>query len=104
MNRTEKRALAARTKDVRYQYLVDGVPATRDEAFGSPSKRAVAPRGRSLASLQSVTESTRTVAKAQARQLEAVRRARADGFSWVKIAEALGVSHQAARKRFVDKV
>lgn len=35
---------------------------------------------------------------------EAVRRARQDGITWTEIASALGVSHQAAMKRYRDKV
>lgn len=34
----------------------------------------------------------------------AVRRARHDGVTWTEIAVALGVTHQAAIKRFRDKV
>ncbi|MGH8962433.1 MAG: sigma-70 family RNA polymerase sigma factor [Jatrophihabitantaceae bacterium] len=40
----------------------------------------------------------------EARLREAVQLARAHGRSWNQIAVALGVSRQAARQRFVDKV
>lgn len=35
---------------------------------------------------------------------EAVRRARHNGVTWTEIASALGVTHQAAIKRYRDKV
>lgn len=35
---------------------------------------------------------------------EAVRRARHSGITWTEIASALGVTHQAAMKRYRDKV
>lgn len=40
----------------------------------------------------------------EARLREAVQLARAHGRSWNQIAAALGVSRQAARQRFADKV
>jgi hypothetical protein len=40
----------------------------------------------------------------EARLREAVQLARANGRSWNQIAVALGVSRQAARQRFADKV
>jgi hypothetical protein len=40
----------------------------------------------------------------EARLREAVHLARAHGRSWNQIAVALGVSRQAARQRFADKI
>lgn len=41
---------------------------------------------------------------AEAATEEAVRQARHNGITWTEIASALGVSHQAAIKRYRDKV
>jgi len=43
---------------------------------------------------------TRARHEADARVLEEVRKARADGVPWAKIAAVLGVSHQAAMKKY----
>lgn len=45
-----------------------------------------------------------TVRADEARLEEAVRAARENGHSWNRIALALGVSRQAARQRFSDKI
>lgn len=42
--------------------------------------------------------------KAQQRLVDAVREARASGYSWAKIGKLFGVSRQAAWERFHDKV
>lgn len=54
--------------------------------------------------LRAIAEATETIRQAQARQREAVQIARARGISWNLIAVSLGVSRQAARERFADKV
>ena len=54
--------------------------------------------------LRGVAEAAQTVRDAEARLREAVELARAHGRSWNQIAVALGVSRQAARQRFADKV
>lgn len=52
--------------------------------------------------LRAVAEAADAVTADQARLHEAVALARARGRSWNHIALALGVSRQAARKRFAD--
>jgi hypothetical protein len=77
---------------------------------GQPSKRRARkpapyrtkPTDRAL--LLAINEPTRTIRRAQAEQLEAVRAARADGIPWSWIAEALEVSRQSAHERFAGKV
>ena len=54
--------------------------------------------------LRSVAEAAKAVRDDEARLREAVELARAHGRSWNHIAVALGVSRQAARQRFADKV
>lgn len=54
--------------------------------------------------LRDVAEAAQTVRDAETRLREAVELARAHGRSWNQIAVALGVSRQAARQRFADKV
>lgn len=53
--------------------------------------------------LRAVAQAADAVAAAQARLTEAVEIARAHGHSWTRIADALGISRQAARQRFADK-
>lgn len=50
-----------------------------------------------LAALRRLQALRAEVARAEA---ENVRRARARGFSWIAIADALGVSRQAAHKKY----
>lgn len=54
--------------------------------------------------LRRVAVTAQAVREDEARLREAVEVARAHGKSWNQIAVALGVSRQAARQRFVDKV
>lgn len=54
--------------------------------------------------LRAVAEAADTVAADEARLTEAVQIARAHGRSWTRIAIVLGVSRQAARQRFADKL
>ncbi len=50
--------------------------------------------------LAAVAAAADRMAEAEAELIEAVKRARAEGRSWNRIAVALGVSRQAARQRF----
>jgi len=54
--------------------------------------------------LRGIADAAQTVREDEARLREAVEVARAHGRSWNQIAVALGVSRQAARQRFADKV
>lgn len=54
--------------------------------------------------LRGIADAARAVREDEARLLEAVEVARARGRSWNQVAVALGVSRQAARQRFADKV
>ena len=54
--------------------------------------------------LRAIAEAADTVAADEARLTEAVQIARAQGRSWTRIAVALGVSRQAARQRFADRL
>jgi DNA-directed RNA polymerase specialized sigma24 family protein len=54
--------------------------------------------------LRGIADAAQTVRQDEARLREAVEVARAHGRSWNQIAVALGVSRQAARQRFADKV
>lgn len=54
--------------------------------------------------LRGIAEAAQTVRDDEARLREAVELARAHGRSWNQVAVALGVSRQAARQRFADKV
>jgi hypothetical protein len=54
--------------------------------------------------LRGVADAAQTVRDDEARLREAVEIARAHGRSWNQVAVALGVSRQAARQRFADKV
>ncbi len=54
--------------------------------------------------LHGVAEAAQTVRDDEARLRAAVELARAHGRSWNQVAVALGVSRQAARQRFADKV
>ena len=54
--------------------------------------------------LRGIADAAQTVRDDEARLLQAVELARAHGRSWNQVAVALGVSRQAARQRFADKV
>jgi len=54
--------------------------------------------------LRAIADAAQTIREDEARLLEAVEVARAHGRSWNQVAVALGVSRQAARQRFADKV
>ncbi len=54
--------------------------------------------------LRGIADAAQTVREDEARLREAVEIARAQGRSWNQVAIALGVSRQAARQRFADKV
>jgi hypothetical protein len=54
--------------------------------------------------LRAIAEASEGVRAGQARVLELVELARANGRSWGQIGIALGVSRQAARERFADKL
>jgi DNA-directed RNA polymerase specialized sigma24 family protein len=53
--------------------------------------------GEPLAELRRIREAQAALARAEAEQ---VRRARVRGYSWVAIADAVGVSRQAVHKRY----
>jgi len=57
-----------------------------------------------LSDLRAVAEAADQVRRSEATVTERVAAARAKGRSWNRIAIALGVSRQAARHRFADKV
>ncbi len=61
-------------------------------------------RVQSTDDLRGVAAAAQAVREDEARLREAVEVARAHGKSWNQIALALGVSRQAARQRFADKV
>ncbi|MEX0834544.1 MAG: hypothetical protein WD010_00515 [Nitriliruptor sp.] len=54
--------------------------------------------------LRGIADAAQTVRDDEARLRDAVEIARAHGRSWNQVAVALGVSRQAARQRFADKV
>jgi hypothetical protein len=54
--------------------------------------------------LRTLAEAVDSVRAGEARIRELVARARANGRSWGEIGFALGVSRQAARERFAEKV
>jgi hypothetical protein len=54
--------------------------------------------------LRAIAEATDSVRAGEARVRELVQLARANGRSWTQIGIALGVSRQAARERFAEKV
>jgi hypothetical protein len=56
------------------------------------------------ADLRTLAEAVDTVRAGEARVRELVARARAKGRSWGEIGIALGVSRQAARERFAEKI
>jgi hypothetical protein len=57
-----------------------------------------------LSDLRAVAEAAEQVRRDEALVTERVAAARARGRSWNRIAVALGVSRQAARHRFADKI
>jgi hypothetical protein len=54
--------------------------------------------------LRTLAEAVDSVRAGEARVRELVARARANGRSWGEVAIALGVSRQAARERFTEKI
>jgi hypothetical protein len=54
--------------------------------------------------LRGIADAAQTLREDEARLREAVEIARAHGRSWNQVGVALGVSRQAARQRFADKV
>jgi hypothetical protein len=54
--------------------------------------------------LRTLAEAVDTVRTGEARVRELVARARANGRSWGEVGIALGVSRQAARERFAEKI
>lgn len=54
--------------------------------------------------LRTLAEAVDAVRASEARVRELVARARANGRSWGEIGIALGVSRQAARERFAEKI
>jgi hypothetical protein len=57
-----------------------------------------------VSDLRAIAETSERVRADEARLTEAVAVARAHGHSWNHIATALGVSRQAARQKYADKV
>ncbi|MBT2229528.1 ECF-type sigma factor [Nonomuraea sp. NEAU-A123] len=57
-----------------------------------------------VSELRAIAETSERVRADEARLTEAVAVARAHGHSWNHIATALGVSRQAARQKYADKV
>jgi hypothetical protein len=57
-----------------------------------------------ISDLRAVARAADAISADQARLREAVETARLNGRSWTQIAVALGVSRQAARERFAEKV
>jgi hypothetical protein len=57
-----------------------------------------------LSDLRAVAEAADQIRADEARLLELVEKARENGRSWARIGIALGVSRQAARERFSEKV
>ena len=60
-------------------------------------RSATAENGEPLSTLRRLRAAQAELARAEAEQ---VRRARAQGYSWVAIADALGVSRQAVHKKY----
>jgi len=54
--------------------------------------------------LRTLAEAVDSVRAGEARVRELVARARANGRSWGEVGIALGVSRQAARERFAEKI
>lgn len=54
--------------------------------------------------LRTLAEAVNSVQAGEARVRELVARARANGRSWGEVGIALGVSRQAARERFAEKI
>ncbi|MDL9980235.1 AsnC family protein [Microbacterium candidum] len=64
---------------------------------GVPTAIGAAEGGEPLAELRRIRAWQAALARAEAEQ---VRRARARGYSWVAIADSLGVSRQAVHKKY----
>lgn len=71
-----------------------------EEADPSKAKRVDA----DLSDLRAVAEAADQIRADEVRLLELVEKARENGRSWARIGIALGVSRQAARERFSEKV
>lgn len=84
--------------DDEIQEAADRIEHLADE-LDPETARVVSPKG-----LRAVAAAAEAVREDEARLREAVELARAHGRSWNQIGVALGVTRQAARQRFVDKV
>jgi len=53
---------------------------------------------------EAIRQRVESLAEATAQLDDAVIRARRNGLTWIEIGNALGVSHQAARKKYVGRI
>jgi len=74
--------------------MVDGMSDQIPTALGTDDT------GEPLSALRRLQAARAQIARAEAEQ---VRRARAQGYSWVAIADALGVTRQAVHKKYGRK-
>jgi 3-dehydroquinate synthase class II len=75
----------------RFETLADGLDPNATEADD-------------ISDLRAIGEAAEQVRRDEERVAERVAAARAHGRSWNRIAVALGISRQAARQRFADKL